>query len=73
MVFAGTGSSADSMVIASIKLNQHFGAFFRDLAGCPPHAIEIEECHNSSIVNYREFRKSCEAARDLFHLTGDCR
>lgn len=58
---------------ALTRFHDHYGIFFRKYFGCPPEALKPEEClPGQGIVDLRELKASCEAAKDLFALEGSC-
>lgn len=57
-----------------ITFETHWDKFLRHLVGCPDTVeINAKNCKpTQGFIDNREFHKSCEAAKDLFKLSGDC-
>ena len=57
-----------------LKFQRHWDKFLRAQWGCGPAAARRSDCNPTlSMPDLREFRASCEAARSLWDLKGDCR
>jgi len=56
-----------------LNFNEHYDRFFRKYMGCVPHAITTDDCRPSEgILDVKEMKASCEAAKNLFGLQGKC-
>lgn len=56
-----------------IRFNDHYELLFREFMGCPKDATDIGQCASGQgVLNVRELRQSCEAAKQLFGLQGQC-
>lgn len=57
-----------------IKYEKHWDPFVRKYFGCQlTGPTTVETCKPStSELDYANFRKACEAAKELYRLTGSC-
>lgn len=68
-------SPQDDAVYQAVLNHQiHWNVFFRELFGCPMTAATSKECRLAyGKINYKEFNASCESAKRLWKLKGECR
>lgn len=54
------------------RMQMHWNKFLRSQWGCASDAANKSECNRPPTSNLAEFRASCEAAKTLWELKGDC-
>lgn len=56
-----------------LVFNAHYERLFREYLGCPKVALTTDDCRPSDgVLNAKELKASCEAAKNLFGLQGKC-
>lgn len=67
--------SQDSLIIKTYALERPWFVFIRHLSGCPDAGpIDLSHCSlKNGSIDVRSFARACEAAKDLWKLSGECR
>lgn len=73
-VASSSASLPDTFAQRAMAHERPWNLFIRRLAGCPDYGdVSRRVCTLGSRIDLEQFRKSCETARALWALKGDCK